>query len=134
MDALELRLSLIEQLKTIDDVKLLTQIKNLINIATEKKETRYPAQMTLEELKEVLNKSREDFKHGRYMTTEELRKRNPLCEKILPSQITPLPYLTTFTDSTVKRARPQLSVYTTNYWILPNLYVFFHKPDLSNLY
>ena len=30
-------------------------------------------------------------------------------------QITPLPYLTTFTDSTVKRARPQLSVYTTNY-------------------
>lgn len=80
MDALELRLSLIEQLKTIDDVKLLTQIKNLINIATEKKETRYPAQMTQEELKEVLNKSREDFKHGRYMTTEELRKRHPLCE------------------------------------------------------
>ncbi len=80
MDALELKLSLIEQLKTIDDVKLLTQIKNLINIATEKKETRYPAQMTLEELKEVLNKSREDFKHGRYMTTEELRKRHPLCE------------------------------------------------------
>ena len=80
MDALELRLSLIEQLITIDDVKLLTQIKNLINIATEKKETRYPAQMTLEELKEVLNKSREDFKHGRYMTTEELRKRHPLCE------------------------------------------------------
>lgn len=27
MEALELRLSLIEQLKTIDDVKLLTQIK-----------------------------------------------------------------------------------------------------------
>ena len=80
MDALELKLSLIELLKTIDDVKLLTQIKNLINIATEKKETRYPAQMTLEELKEVLNKSREDFKHGRYMTTEELRKRHPLCE------------------------------------------------------
>lgn len=80
MDALELKLSLIEQLKTIDDVKLLTQIKNLISIATEKKETRYPAQMTLDELKEVLNKSREDFKHGRYMTTEELRKRHPLCE------------------------------------------------------
>ena len=39
MDALELKLSLIEQLKTIDDVKLLTQIKNLISIATEKKET-----------------------------------------------------------------------------------------------
>ena len=37
MDALELKLSLIEQLKTIDDVKLLTQIKNLISIATEKK-------------------------------------------------------------------------------------------------
>ena len=56
MDALELKLSLIEQLKTIDDVKLLTQIKNLISIATEKKETRYPAQMTLDELKEVLKK------------------------------------------------------------------------------
>ena len=38
MDAFELKLSLIEQLKTIDDVKLLTQIKNLISIATEKKE------------------------------------------------------------------------------------------------
>ena len=45
MDALELKLSLIEQLKTIDDVKLLTQIKNLISIATEKKETRYPARI-----------------------------------------------------------------------------------------
>mgnify|MGYP000947319431 CR=1 FL=1 len=33
MDALELKLSLIEQLKTIDDVKLLTQIKNLISIS-----------------------------------------------------------------------------------------------------
>ena len=64
MDALELKLSLIEQLKTIDDVKLLTQIKNLINIATDKKETRYPAQMTLEELKEVLKKSREESKKG----------------------------------------------------------------------
>ena len=80
MDALELKLSLIEQLKTIDDVKLLTQIKNLISIATEKKETRYPAQMTLEELKEVLNKSREEAKKGLGMPTEELRKRYPLCE------------------------------------------------------
>mgnify|MGYP003283288399 FL=1 len=78
MDALELKLSLIEQLKTIDDVKLLTQIKNLINIATDKKETRYPAQMTLEELKEVLKKSREESKKGLGMTTEELRKRHPL--------------------------------------------------------
>ena len=69
MDALELKLSLIEQLKTIDDVKLLTQIKNLINIATEKKETRYPAQMTLDELKEVLKKSREESKKGLGMTT-----------------------------------------------------------------
>ena len=60
MDALELKLSLIEQLKTIDDVKLLTQIKNLI--------------------KEVLKKSREESKKGLGMTTEELRKRYPLCE------------------------------------------------------
>ena len=37
MDALELRLSLIEQLKTIDDVKLLTQIKNLNQHCSEKK-------------------------------------------------------------------------------------------------
>ena len=80
MDALELKLSLIEQLKTIDDVKLLTQIKNLISIATEKKETRYPAQMTLDELKEVLKKSREESKKGLGMTTEELRTRYPLCE------------------------------------------------------
>ena len=38
------------------------------------------AQMTLEELKEVLNKSREESKKGLGMTTEELRKRYPLCE------------------------------------------------------
>ena len=80
MEALELRLSLIEQLKTIDDVKLLTQIKNHINLATEKKETRYPAQMTLDELKAVLKKSREESKKVLVMTTEELRKRHPLCE------------------------------------------------------
>lgn len=80
MDTLELKLSLIEQLKTIDDRKLLTQIKNLISISTEQRKTRYPAQMTLEELNEVLRKSKEDFKSGRSMTTEELRKRHPLCE------------------------------------------------------
>ncbi len=81
MDTLELKLSLIEQLKTIDDKKLLTQIKNLIHISTERKqEERLPAQMTLDELKEVLKKSKEDFKNGRYMTTEKLRKRHPLCE------------------------------------------------------
>ena len=80
MEALELRLSLIEQLKTIDDVKLLTQIKNLISLATEKKETRYPAQMTLDELKAVFKKSRKKKKKGLGMTTEELRKRHPLCE------------------------------------------------------
>ena len=66
MDALELKLSLIEQLKTIDDVKLLTQIKNLISIATEKKETRYPAQMTLDELKGVEEIERRIQKRIRY--------------------------------------------------------------------
>jgi predicted Ser/Thr protein kinase len=80
MDTLELKLSLIEQLKTIDDKKLLTQIKNLISIATEKKEKRYPAQMTIDELKEVLRKSSEESKQGLGMTTEELRKRHPLCK------------------------------------------------------
>ena len=80
MDALELKLSLIEQLKTIDDVKLLTQIKYFIIIASEKKETRYPAQMSVDELMEVLKNSREESKKGLGMTTEELRKRYPLCE------------------------------------------------------
>lgn len=79
MNALELRLSLIEQLKTIDDIKLLTQIKNLINIAAEA-EMRYPAQMTLDELKEVLDKSIEESQKGLGMTTEELRKRYSLCK------------------------------------------------------
>ena len=80
MDTLELKLSLIEQLKTIDDKKLLTQIKNLISTATEKKEKRYPAQMTIDELKEVLKKSMEESRQGLGMTTEELRKRHPLCK------------------------------------------------------
>lgn len=82
METLELKLSLIEQLKSIDDKNLLMQIKKLISRSTvkEEKEERLPAQMSLDELKEVLKKSMEDFKHGRYMTTEELRKRHPLCE------------------------------------------------------
>lgn len=83
MSTLELRLSLIEQLTKIDDEKLLTQIKNLINRShgtAAEKEKRNPAQMTLEELEEVLRKSKEDFRNGRYMTSEELRKRHPLCK------------------------------------------------------
>lgn len=83
MSTLELRLSLIEQLTKIDDEKLLTQIKNLINRShgtAAEKEKRSPAQMTLEELEEVLRKSKEDFRNGRYMTSEELRKRHPLCK------------------------------------------------------
>lgn len=79
MEALELKLSLIEQLKTIDDVNLLTQIKNLISTFAQKK-TRYPAQMTLDELKEVLDKSIEESQKGLGMTTEELRKRYSLCK------------------------------------------------------
>ena len=81
MSTLELKLSLIEQLTKIDDEQLLNKIKKLISQHTEQKTERYPAQMTVEELKEVLKKSQEDFQNGRYMTTEELRKRHPLCEE-----------------------------------------------------
>ncbi|EKN16857.1 hypothetical protein HMPREF1076_01991 [Parabacteroides goldsteinii CL02T12C30] len=81
MSTLELKLSLIEQLTKIDDEQLLNKIKKLISQHAEKKTERYPAQMTVEELKEVLKKSQEDFRNGRYMTTEELRKRHPLCEE-----------------------------------------------------
>lgn len=82
METLELKLSLIEQLKSIDDKNLLMQIKKLINRSTikEEKEERLPAQMTLDELKEVLKKSMEESKKGLGMTTEELRKRHPLCK------------------------------------------------------
>ena len=61
MEALELRLSLIEQLKTIDDVKLLTQIKNLISLATEKKETHYPAQMNAGRIKSCVEEIERRF-------------------------------------------------------------------------
>ena len=81
MDALELKLSLIEQLKTIDDVKLLTTDQKFDQHSNRKERKRAnPAQMTLDELKEVLKKSREESKKGLGMTTEELRKRYPLCE------------------------------------------------------
>lgn len=81
MSTLELRSSLIEQLNQIDDERLLTRIKNLINNFMESKERkRYPAQMTIEELKEILKKSQEESRLGLGMTTEELRKRHPLCE------------------------------------------------------
>lgn len=81
MSTLELKLSLIEQLKQIDDEQLLHKIKNLISQHTGKKAERLPAQMTVDELKEVLKKSQEDFRNGRYMTTEDLRKRHPLCKE-----------------------------------------------------
>ena len=81
MSTLELKLSLIEQLTQIDDEQLLHKIKNLISQHTGKKAERLPAQITVDELKEVLKKSQEDFRNGRYMTTEDLRKRHPLCEE-----------------------------------------------------
>ncbi|WP_455638361.1 hypothetical protein [Parabacteroides sp.] len=81
MNTLELKLSLIEQLTHINDEQLLHKIKNLICQHTTPKAERLPAQMTVEELKEVLRKSQEDFRNGRYMTSEELRKRHPLCEE-----------------------------------------------------
>ena len=81
MSTLELKLSLIEQLTQIDDDQLLHKIKNLISQHTGKKADRLPAQMTVDELKEVLKKSQEDFRNGRYMTTEDLRKRHPLCKE-----------------------------------------------------
>ena len=81
MSTLELNLSLIEQLTQIDDDQLLHKIKNLISQHTGKKAERLPAQMTVDELKEVLKKSQEDFRNGRYMTTEDLRKRHPLCKE-----------------------------------------------------
>ena len=77
MSTLELKLSLIEQLTKIDDEQLLNK---MISQHTEKKTERYPAQMTVEELKEVLKKSIEESKQGLGMTTEELRKRHPLCK------------------------------------------------------
>lgn len=79
MDALELKLSLIEQLKTIDDVKLLTQIKNLINIATEKKET-LSGTDDAGRIKRGVEEIERRIQKGLGMTTEELRKRYPLCE------------------------------------------------------
>lgn len=81
MNTLELKLSLIEQLTKIDDEKLLKRIKNMISKATQEQPKRYPAQMTLDELKGVLEKSKEESRLGLGMTTEELRKRHPICRK-----------------------------------------------------
>lgn len=81
MNTLELRLSLIEELNQIDDDQLLRKIKSFISQHTTKKVERLPAQMTVEELKEVLKKSIEESKQGLGMTTEELRKRHPLCQQ-----------------------------------------------------
>lgn len=51
--------------------------------------------------------------------------------KWLPQAITLLDNIYRFYS---EKARPQLSVYTTDYWILPNLYAFFRKRALSNRY
>lgn len=80
MNTLELKLSLIEQLTQIDDDLLLIEIMDLIHQHKTGFTERLPAQMTITELKEVLNKSIEDSRNGKYMTTEELRKRHPLSE------------------------------------------------------
>ena len=39
-----------------------------------------PCQYTIEELKERLEEAEEDFRMGRYYTSDELRKRHPLCK------------------------------------------------------
>lgn len=39
-----------------------------------------PCQYTIEELKKHLEEAEEDFRMGRYYTSDELRKRHPLCK------------------------------------------------------
>lgn len=81
MNTLELKNSLIEELAQINDDQFLRKIKNLISQYMHQKTERLPAQMTVEELKDVLRKSIEESKQGLGMTTEELRKRHPLCQQ-----------------------------------------------------
>lgn len=72
MDMNTLRQKALEELMMIDSKQLMKQALSFLRSL--KSEERSPAQMTLEELKEVLRQSEEDFKNGLYYTQEEMVK------------------------------------------------------------
>lgn len=67
-----LRQEAVEELMMIDSKQLMKQALSFLRSL--KGEERSPAQMTVEELKESIRRSEEDFENGRYITSEELAK------------------------------------------------------------
>lgn len=72
MDMNSLKLEAIEQLMMIDSKQLMKQALSFLRGL--KNEERSPAQMTLEELKEVLKRSEEESRLGLGYTQEEMAK------------------------------------------------------------
>lgn len=72
IDMNTLRQEAVEQLMMIDSKRLMKQALNFLRSL--KSEERSPAQMTLEELKEVLSQSEEESRLGLGYTQEEMTK------------------------------------------------------------
>lgn len=73
-------LSLIHAFSLDADSKRWLAEKLIEEVKEEKKAETYPCQYTIKELEHRLQKSVQSYQSGAYCTSEELRKRHPLCK------------------------------------------------------
>lgn len=81
MTSIELRTSILTEIASImDNEDLMKQtLAYLRKIRQRTMDT--PCRFSVDELIEEIELSEEDDRHNRYFTTEELRKKHPLCNK-----------------------------------------------------
>lgn len=81
MTSIELRTSILTEIASImDNEDLMKQtLAYLRKIRQRAMDT--PCRFSVDELIEEIELSEEDDRHNRYFTTEELRKKHPLCNK-----------------------------------------------------
>lgn len=81
MTSIELRTSILTEIASIMDNEELMRktLAYLRKIRQRNIDT--PCRFTVEELKEEIELSEDDDRHNRYYTTEQLRKKHPLCIK-----------------------------------------------------
>lgn len=81
MTSIELRTSILTEIASIlDNEELMKQTLAYLR-KIRQKNMDFPCRFTVDELKKEIELSEDDDRHNRYYTTEELRKKHPLCNK-----------------------------------------------------
>lgn len=81
MTSIELRTSILTEIASImDNEDLMKQTLAYLR-KIRQRNTDTPCRFSVDELIEEIELSEEDDRHNRYFTTEELRKKHPLCNK-----------------------------------------------------